>query len=351
MISIIVPAYRSEATIKDCLDSLSRQSFSDIEIIVVEDGSPDRTGEIAKKCSDVDKRIHVICQENAGVSSARNKGIKEAKGEWITFLDSDDTLLPDACEILYQTMNDAESDLVVAGFFHEFYGRKIPKQPPFYGTFDMKNAEPELLSLYREGYLNMPWNKLYKRELILQGFPEDWNLGEDLLFNLNYLRQCQKVAIIQHPVCNYRQDDRGTNLSAASIAYSREHVIRLYQKVTEAFHLLYHEGSYEKIIAGKVIEEFLNQISESAFGRTMFGKAPFSKGRILLLRDYIQAYQTFEEMREKEGHQNRMSYEDLIYPDHRILFFALKSDYPKLLSFLSWVRSLIVSITRSHLWK
>ncbi|MDD2969644.1 MAG: glycosyltransferase family 2 protein [Lachnospiraceae bacterium] len=351
MISIIVPAYQSESTIKDCLDSLTGQSFSDIEILVVDDGSEDRTAEIAEKCAKYDKRIHVFHQENAGVSAARNSGIRAARGELIQFLDSDDTLLPDACEVLYQAMQDSGADLVIAGYIHEFYGKMIQKQPPFHGAYEMKNAEPELLSLYREGYLNMPWNKLYKKEMILQDFPEDWKLGEDLIFNLNYLKQCKQLSVISQPVCSYVQDNRGTNLSAAGMAQSRDHVLTLYQKVTEFFHYFYHEGSYEKTIAGKVIEEFLNQISESAFGKTVFGKAPLGQKRISLLQEYIEAYKEFEKIREENGHMIKIDREDLIYPDHRMMFGSLKKGYPALLAILSWSRALIVKVSRSRIWK
>ncbi len=346
MISIIVPVYKSEKTLTKCLESLVGQTYQDIEIIVVDDGSPDSSGKIAQEYSRKYSNIRVIEQPNAGVSAARNAGIEAAAGEYIQFLDSDDSLTCDACEILYGAIDSSNVDLVIAGYWHDYYGKRILKNPPFSGSYETRNAEPEVLALYREGSFNMPWNKLYKKNLITQKFPEDWKLGEDLIFNLNYLKNCSGFHVMQSPVCYYLQDERGTTLSSFSQNGTTAHTLLLYNKVLEFCRYLYQEGSFEKIIAGKVVEEFLNQISELAFCKT-----PYPMNKIRLMQEYIDQYQAFERTRKENGYQEEINKNDLNYVDHRILFFALKRGYKRALVFLSWNRSLIVRVTRSSLWK
>ena len=97
MISIVVPVYKSEKTLAGCLDSLLAQTYKDIEVICVIDGSPDSCGEICDRYAAKDDRVKSIKRENGGVSSARNRGIEEAKGEYLMFVDSDDTVEPDYC--------------------------------------------------------------------------------------------------------------------------------------------------------------------------------------------------------------------------------------------------------------
>lgn len=346
MISIIVPVYKSEKTLNKCLESLLEQTYQDIEVIVVDDGSPDSSGEIAQEYALKYSNIRVIQQPNAGVSAARNTGMKAAVGEYIQFLDSDDSLTKNACETLYDAMCTSNADLVVAGYWHDFYGKRVLKNPPFSGFFETKNAEPEVLALYREGALNMPWNKLYKKKLITQEFPEDWKLGEDLIFNLNYLKNCSGFQVVQSPVCVYLQDERKTNLSSFNQNTTSAHALLLYDKVLEFCCSLYQEGSFEKIIAEKVVEELLNQISESAFY-----KKPLHQNRVHLMQEYIDQYRMFDGMRKENGYREEINKEDMVYIDHRILLFALKHGCARMLSFFTWIRSLIVRVTRSSLWK
>ena len=114
VISIIIPVYNSERYIHRCIDSILRQTYQDYELILVDDGSTDRSGEICKSYANEDNRIIVIYQKNAGVSSARNAGLAIAKGKYITFCDSDDELLPDYLAVMINEPEEAE--LVIAGY-------------------------------------------------------------------------------------------------------------------------------------------------------------------------------------------------------------------------------------------
>ena len=111
--SIVVPVYKVEAYLERCLGSLISQTLTDIEIILVDDGSPDNCPRICDQYAKKDSRIKVIHQKNAGVSAARNKGLEYATGEWILFCDSDDWMEANACEVLYQTGIEKNVDSVV----------------------------------------------------------------------------------------------------------------------------------------------------------------------------------------------------------------------------------------------
>ena len=114
-ITIIVPVYNAEGTIERCIQSVIKQQFSDFELIVIDDGSVDKSGELCDRYAENDSRIRVIHQENQGVSSARNVGILAAQGEYVTFLDSDDELEPSVLSQYFEAVNKFQCDIVVGG--------------------------------------------------------------------------------------------------------------------------------------------------------------------------------------------------------------------------------------------
>lgn len=207
MVSIIVPVYKSKDTLKRCVESLLAQTVEDTEMILVDDGSPDGSGELCDKLAEEDSRIRVIHKENGGVSSARNVGIEAAKGDYLLFADSDDYVEQDMVEKLLGGIGN--DDIAICGFHHHYQGRDIVRIPEVPG----QSGEENFLALYGEGFLNMPWNKLYKRELTGR-FDESLSLGEDLLFNLDYLRRADGIAIVKAPLCHYIQDETGASLSS-----------------------------------------------------------------------------------------------------------------------------------------
>lgn len=115
MISIIVPVYKAEKYLDKCIESLINQTYQDIEMIFVDDGSPDQSGKILDQWVLKDSRIKVIHQENGGPSKARNQGIKEATGEEIIFVDGDDLVSEDMCQVLHGLLEKYQSDIAIAG--------------------------------------------------------------------------------------------------------------------------------------------------------------------------------------------------------------------------------------------
>lgn len=159
MVSIIIPCYNAEKTIKRCLESVISQTYKNIEIVIINDGSIDKTDSIIKKYIN-DNRIKYYNRSNHGIGKTRNFGIKEATGEYITFLDSDDYLPNDAIDNLYKLAQKNKLDLVVSDYYVDNKNIKSEKIKSFPITNVKKN--PNLIF-----DINLaPWNKLYKKELI-----------------------------------------------------------------------------------------------------------------------------------------------------------------------------------------
>ena len=127
MISIIVPVYNAAPYLPQCLDSLVNQTYRDIEIICVNDGSTDNSLDILKAYAERDSRILVIHQENQGLSDARNKGLKNARGEWVMFVDSDDWIDISTCQITLETVHAHQADVVMWTYNREYEGHSLPK--------------------------------------------------------------------------------------------------------------------------------------------------------------------------------------------------------------------------------
>lgn len=334
MVSVIVPVYKSELTLERCVESLKQQTYSDIEIILVVDGPPDASGILCEKLAETDSRIRVIEQENQGVSAARNRGLKEAKGEYVRFLDSDDYMASDSIEQMVNAMSD-EVDLVIAGFHHLYFGRTVEKKPAVLGVFETKKAVEEVLALYESGFLNMPWNKLFRREKIQGGFPLDLNLGEDLCFNMQYLRECERFAVIPDFVCEYIQDDRGTTLSTKRRKDKIPIAFRLFDTVHEIFCDMYQDrGRIDSVLAGKLTAEFLDDMEGLAFDK---GLRKAEKKDIII--EYIQARKQLAEKCEKAKFELKLL-------DYKIIYFFFRRDLVSLTYLMIVLRGLCVKLLK-----
>lgn len=205
MVSIIVPVYNVAQYLSKCIESILEQSYTDFELILVNDGSSDNSLEICKVYSQRDNRIVLIDKPNGGVSTARNVGILASKGEYITFVDSDDYLRKDFIEALITGVND-EIDLVVAGVtrvqdevFSEF---KFPDKEFAENDYDL------LFSKYQLHKHGSPWGKLFKSSIINKDgieFKSNIHLGEDIIFVFYYITRCRKIRLIDNPGYFYLQ--------------------------------------------------------------------------------------------------------------------------------------------------
>ena len=211
MISVIIPVYNVEKYLDQCLKSVTAQTYTDFECILVNDGSTDKSGEICDNWAKNDNRFKVIHQENQGVSAARNKGIENAQGEYIIFIDSDDWVDTDYLETL---MGD-DSELVISGDFVETQsgclGTNIPLKNNIINF--SKSSIEEIAHLLNKHLFFGPYFKRYKSSIIKKNnvvFPLEVSYGEDLIFNFTYLRYVSQIRTISKATYHYRRFENNT---------------------------------------------------------------------------------------------------------------------------------------------
>lgn len=194
LISVIVPIYNVEKYLRKCIDSIIEQTYTNLEIILVDDGSPDNCGKICDEYAKKDKRIIVIHNSNQGVSASRNFGLDEAKGNYITFIDADDFVSNNYIEVLYNMITLKEADLAIIGNDEQFNekifktNKKIKK---------VINNEETVRRILEEKYItSVCWGKIYKSELLNDiRFDTNLKIGEDFKFMMEVLNKCHNVNI------------------------------------------------------------------------------------------------------------------------------------------------------------
>lgn len=217
LLSIIVPIYNAASTLSATLDSLRKQSFEDVEFILVDDGSTDTSLEICHAYSSEDQRFKVFTQENSGVSVARNNGLDNASGEYIGFVDSDDTVKPEMFARLIEAIIVMKADMAMGGYEKIFDGQvqsiitlpnkglitgddvtNISWSMAFWGGYRKSRRLP---TLYGSTWPNLYRNKIIKENDIR--FPVGVSIGEDLLFNLQYLKVSTSVIFVNQSLYCY----------------------------------------------------------------------------------------------------------------------------------------------------
>ncbi|MBO6830985.1 MAG: glycosyltransferase family 2 protein [Muricauda sp.] len=214
-ISVIVPIYKIEAYLPKCIDSLLNQSFTDFELILVNDGSPDSCPMICDDYAKVDARVKVVHKENGGLLSARKEGLKNAKGKYVAYVDGDDWVDIYYLDILFKLAEANSSDLVVTGHYREFDGKIETISPKLTGIFDENEIRFSILpkAIYNGRFCEHEistyvWNKLFKKELldqVLFDVPNEIIMGEDAAITYSYLAISKKMTVSGIPLYYYRQ--------------------------------------------------------------------------------------------------------------------------------------------------
>ena len=226
LISVIVPVYNVEQYLEKCLDSLLVQTYKNIEVIMVDDGSKDSSGKICDEYAKQNKTFHVIHKENAGLGMARNTGLEYMNGEYVMFLDSDDYLENDCIENLYMNLLENDVDMCKCGFKRVVDSgsviaeRKYEKKV-FKGDYAKKELLPRMIgsSPFEHDSIEMcVWGAIYKTEWIKKyglKFPSERTLiSEDLVFNIDYMQYANGACVIDYIGYNYR-----VNLNSLSASY------------------------------------------------------------------------------------------------------------------------------------
>lgn len=206
-ISVIVPVYRVEKYLPACIDSILNQTFTDFELILVDDGSPDRCPAICDEAAERDARVRVIHQANAGLSAARNAGIEAAHGAWLSFVDSDDYIAPHFCEKLYQTAQRTNADCVMCSVQNVDESGKLIDSALMRVADEVKTGREVLRKIGRDDvtpYLTA-WNKLYRRKLFNTLRYPAGRQNEDVFVFAELFCQVQRAVCVAEPLYFYRK--------------------------------------------------------------------------------------------------------------------------------------------------
>ncbi|XME03216.1 glycosyltransferase family 2 protein [Lachnospiraceae bacterium C1.1] len=230
LVSVIIPVYNAEKYLTKCLNSIIGQTYENIEIILINDGSTDSTGEICSRFAAKDSRIRYIEQENAGQSITRNRGIGLSKGRYIYFMDSDDHLDDGYIEFAVKSLKDEKADMMISNYYHELENGASWNEREFEeGVFDLtKEADRykfivNVFLPYKCGF--EVWNRLYDAELIKENgleFPVFKPVvAEDVCFNLLYIFCAGKIIVSNKRFYHYLHNDSSTMAKNAGVQINR----------------------------------------------------------------------------------------------------------------------------------
>ena len=197
LVSIIIPVFNSEKTLKRCITSIINQTYKDLDIIIVNDGSKDKSEEICKEFQKKDKRINYIVQKNSGVSNARNNGLSKVKGDFITFIDSDDWIENDYIESLIKLLIDNDADVITSSAI-DFTADKVLNTSEKVLKYEITTNKELMIKdlLEAKKYNSVCWGKIYRRNSVIGlKFDENLKIAEDLKFLISVFENCNKLVI------------------------------------------------------------------------------------------------------------------------------------------------------------
>lgn len=290
-VSIIVPVYKVEKYIQKCLDSIISQTFTDWECLLIDDGSPDKSGEICDEYAAKDPRFSVFHKPNGGVSSARNLGLDHARGEWVTFVDADDMIQPGFLSaLLVPTIDYADLDFVQAGCCNYRNGKIVGLEQQY--DFYVGNDPAFLFNNFR----GLTVSKLFRLENVNRGshglplrFDERMRIAEDMAFTLDYILNVKRYAFVSETGYLYRRDNEG---SATKKTLTPNFDIELHSfehnyRSTLSFINQYHLSEQEVEIRLQQRGNQLHRVFESVFFAKKSFKAKVSTVKSLRKSEYF----------------------------------------------------------------
>lgn len=233
LVSVIMPVYNAEEYIEQSILSIMNQNYPSIELLIINDGSTDKTGDICSRLVETDERIRYFSQDNAGPSAARNYGLRECAGDYITFIDADDRFEPDAVNEMVKASQDV--DYVVAGYSNDLsssggYESSAVMPGKYAGEYLKEAFLTHYSELFEADLIHYIWHKLYRKEYAKDlRFDESMKIGEDLLFNLEYLNQIRRVRVIDQIVTRHIKDN-AQSLTKTFQPGLLDYRIRIYNK-------------------------------------------------------------------------------------------------------------------------
>lgn len=250
MVSIIVPIYNAEQYLRRCVDSILNQEYTNYELLLVNDGSTDASGDICEEYGDQDPRVIVIQKENTGVSDSRNRALDRARGKYLQFLDSDDWITPDATRLFVRAAEEYGCDMVISDFYRVVGERLSPKGDiEEEGVLTREEFAAHMMENPADFYYGVLWNKLYRRDIVEEHklrMDTDISWCEDFMFNLEYIRYAKVFYALHAPIYYYVK--RKGSLASQGINISK--TVKMKLNVFEYYNNFYkhvlEEEDYEK---------------------------------------------------------------------------------------------------------
>ena len=295
LVSIILPVYNAQNHLARCVGSICAQTYRNIEIIILNDGSKDQSLPVCEEFRQKDPRILLVDKANSGVSDTRNLGLKLASGKYVEFVDSDDYLDPDFTERLVAAAEENEADFVIAPYkmvipagaskpeqvldkIQDELGVMSVARPPEVreygflpaGVYDKDTFALRLMDKPASYFYSVLWNKLYRRDILTGNdiqFVSEMRWAEDLVFNLRYIQYAERFVAIDKPGYYYVQNPQiicHTQINAATIVQNKLQVFRYYKDLYTRL------GMYEEV--RPQLYKFLVDIAESTYPSGPFKK-------------------------------------------------------------------------------
>ena len=249
-VTIIVPIYNAQTTLRRCVESVLNQEFTDFELILADDGSRDSSGVLCDQFAQADSRVRVLHKANSGVSDTRNQAMAQARGEYLQFLDADDWITPNATKLLVRSARQHQCDLVISDFYRVVGERVSPKGDiDEEGPFTREEFAAHMMENPADFYYGVLWNKLYRRDIIaehrLQMDPAiSW--CEDFLFNLEYIRHAQRFFALKVPIYYYVKTKGSLASQGMSISKTVRTKLMLFEYYNQFYKTVLDEAEYEK---------------------------------------------------------------------------------------------------------
>ncbi len=240
-VSVIVPVYNAEKALERCIDSILNQEYKDLELIAVDDGSKDHSGEILDAYAKADPRVIVIHKENSGVSDTRNRALDIAQGEYVQFLDADDWIPADSTKVMVRAIEESGADLVTADFYR-VVGNNIARKGSITTSEVLTRQEYAewMMDSPADYYYGVLWNKLYRRQIIEQyhlRMDKTLSFCEDFVYNLEYILRCRTIIPLQIPVYYYVKTEG--SLVSQNLNFSR--IVQMKTSIYEYYNAFFKQ--------------------------------------------------------------------------------------------------------------
>lgn len=231
LVSVIIPIYNVEKYLEKCLQSVASQTYTNIQVILINDGSPDNCNAICEAYCKKDNRFSLVCKKNGGPSSARNVGLNLIKGDYLLCVDADDWIEPNMIEVLLQNMISYKADLSVCSFYED--KKNCTKKEFFSHTIQELSQEDAIKELILpKKFYGFLWNKLLKKDIIANlRFDESIIKGEDSLFLCQYILNCNSIVLYDIPLYHYRIDS--VSISRSKFNEKKMSVLEAYSRIVK----------------------------------------------------------------------------------------------------------------------